>query len=206
MVREPDATMQPAPQDNQLMSSIRGKSSSSGLRLAQWSVAKYMVKRTRPPSQGWRTFLRNHAPDIAAMELFVGPDPLAAGALLYKLSSRSVIEQRARLGSTSHPDPTTEWIARRSPSFSSDRAAGYVFWLHHDAVPIALRRAHAVGAAMGIRDRPTAPASPWQNGFAEQLIGSIRRECVDHIIVLGEPASARILRTYAGLLQRRQNS
>jgi transposase InsO family protein len=50
---------------------------------------------------------------------------------------------------------------------------------------------------MGIRDKPTAPASPWQNGFAERLIGSIRRECVDHIIVLGEMHLRRILRSYA---------
>ena len=52
--------------------------------------------------------------------------------------------------------------------------------------------------AMGIRDKPTAPASPWQNGFAERLIGSIRRECVDHVIVLGEAHLRRILRAYAG--------
>ena len=50
---------------------------------------------------------------------------------------------------------------------------------------------------MGIRDKPTAPASPWQNGFAERLIGSIRRECVDHFIVLGEAHLRRILRAYA---------
>src|SRR6266404_5693448 len=51
--------------------------------------------------------------------------------------------------------------------------------------------------AMGIRDKPIAPSSPWQNGFAERLIGSIRRECVDHIVVLGETHLRRILRSYA---------
>ena len=51
--------------------------------------------------------------------------------------------------------------------------------------------------AMGIRDKPTAPASPWQNGFAERLIGSIRRECVDHFVILGETHLRRILRAYA---------
>ena len=50
---------------------------------------------------------------------------------------------------------------------------------------------------MGIRDKPTAPASPWQNGFAERLIGSIRRECVDHIVVLGEEHLHQILQSYA---------
>jgi hypothetical protein len=52
--------------------------------------------------------------------------------------------------------------------------------------------------AMGIRDKPTAPASPWQNGFAERIIGSIRRECVDYVIVLGEANPRRILKSYAG--------
>ena len=52
--------------------------------------------------------------------------------------------------------------------------------------------------AMGIRDKPIAPASPWQNGFAERLIGSIRRECLDHFIGLGEAHLRRVLRTYAG--------
>src|SRR5258707_5532913 len=50
---------------------------------------------------------------------------------------------------------------------------------------------------MGIRDRPIAPASPWQNGFAERLIGSIRRECLDHVIILGEAHLRRILKSYA---------
>jgi len=59
--------------------------------------------------------------------------------------------------------------------------------------------------AMGIRDKPTAPASPWQNGFAERLIGSIRRECVDHILVLGEAHLRRILKAY-GRYQRHQNA
>ena len=60
--------------------------------------------------------------------------------------------------------------------------------------------------AMGIRDKPIAPASPWQNGFAERLIGSIRRECVDHIIVLGEAHLRRILKSYARYYNERQNA
>ena len=56
--------------------------------------------------------------------------------------------------------------------------------------------------AMGIRDKPTAPASPWQNGFAERLIGSIRRECVDHILVLGEAHLRRVLKAYARYYNR----
>jgi transposase InsO family protein len=55
---------------------------------------------------------------------------------------------------------------------------------------------------MGIRDKPIAPASPWQNGFAERLIGSIRRECVDYIIILGEAHLRRILKSYARYYNR----
>jgi transposase InsO family protein len=92
-------------------------------------------------------------------------------------------------------NPTAEWIARQiTEAFPWDGAPGYMI---RDRDPIdgvvVTRRLRA----MGIRDQPTAPASPWQNGFAERLIGSIRRECVDHIIVLGEVHQRQILKSYA---------
>src|SRR5215203_4423316 len=92
--------------------------------------------------------------------------------------------------------PTAEWIARQlTEAFPWDEAPrslirdrGRIYGA------IVTRRMRA----MGIRDKPTAPASPWQNCFAERLIGSIRRECVDHFVVLGEEHLRRILRAYAG--------
>jgi len=92
-------------------------------------------------------------------------------------------------------DPTAEWIARQIiDAFPWDEAPKYLLRdrdsIYGDCVTRRLR-------AMGIRDMPIAPASPWQNGFAERLIGSIRRECVDHFIVLGEAHLRRILRAYA---------
>ncbi|HVI78465.1 MAG TPA: integrase core domain-containing protein [Candidatus Acidoferrum sp.] len=92
-------------------------------------------------------------------------------------------------------NPTAEWIARQiTQAFPWDDAPKYLI-RDRDQIygAVVTRRLRA----MGIRDKPTAPASPWQNGFAERLIGSIRRECVDHIIVLGEAHLRRILKSYA---------
>ena len=92
-------------------------------------------------------------------------------------------------------NPTAEWIARQlTEAFPWDEPPGYLIrdWrcIYGTIVTTRIR-------AMGIRDKPIAPASPWQNGFAERLIGSIRRECLDHFIVLGEAHLRRILRAYA---------
>ena len=92
-------------------------------------------------------------------------------------------------------NPTAEWIARQiTEAFPWNEAPRYLV-RDRDQIygTIVTRRLRA----MGIRDKPIAPASPWQNGFAERLIGSIRRECVDHFIVLGEAHLRHILRTYA---------
>ena len=92
-------------------------------------------------------------------------------------------------------NPTAEWIARQiTEAFPWDSAPRYMI-RDHDRIhgAVVTRRLRA----MGIRDKPIAPASPWQNGFAERLIGSIRRECLDHVIVLGEAHLRRILRSYA---------
>jgi transposase InsO family protein len=92
-------------------------------------------------------------------------------------------------------NPTAEWVARQiTEAFPWDGAPGYMIrdrdWIYGAIVTRRLR-------AMGIRDKPIAPASPWQNGVVERLIGSIRHECVNHIIVLGEAHLRRILKSYA---------
>ena len=170
---------------------IHGELLKLGFEVAQSSVAKYMVRRRGPPSQGWRTFLRNHAPDIAAMDLFVvqtvGFDLLYAFVII-RLSRRELIW----INVTAHP--TAEWIARQlTEAFPWNEVPRYLM-RDRDRIygAVVMRRIRA----MGIRDKPIAPASPWQNGFAERLIGSIRRECVDHLIVLSEAHLRRILQTY----------
>src|ERR1700720_612109 len=171
---------------------IHGELLKLGFSVAQSSVAKYMVKQRGPPSQEWRTFLRNHAPDIAAMDLFIVPTigfKLLYGFVIIRLDRRDLVW----IGVTTNP--TAEWVARQiTEAFPWDGAPRYMI-RDRDRIygTVVTRRLRA----MGIRDKPTAPASPWQNGFAERLIGSIRRECVDHILVLGEMHLRRVLKSYA---------
>jgi transposase InsO family protein len=171
---------------------IHGELLKLGFAVAQSSVAKYMVKRRGPPSQGWRTFLHNHASDIAAMDLFVVPTiglDLLYALIIVRLDRRGLVWINVTA------NPTAEWIARQlTEAFPWDEAPHYLI-RDRDQIygAIVTRRLRA----MSIRDKLTAPASPWQNGLAERLIGSIRRERVDHFIVLGEAHLRRILRSYA---------
>jgi transposase InsO family protein len=171
---------------------IHGELLKLGFEVAQSSVAKYMVKRAGPPSQRWGTFLRNHAPNIAAMDLFVVPTigfDLLYAFVIIRLDRRDLVWINVTT------NPTAEWIAHQiTEAFPWNGAPRYLIrdrdQIYGATVTGRLR-------AMGIRDKPVAPASPWQNGFTERLIGSIRRECVDHFIVLGEAHLRHILRTYA---------
>jgi len=171
---------------------IHGELLKLGFEVAQSSVAKYMVRRVGPPSQGWRTFLRNHAPDIAAMDLFVVPTigfNLLYAFVIVRLNRRDLVWINVT------QNPTAEWIAvQLTEAFPWNEAPRYLI-RDRDRIygEVARRRI----SAMGIRDKPIAPASPWQNGFAERLIGSIRRECLDHLIIVSEAHLRRILQTYA---------
>ena len=159
--------------------------------VGQTSVVKYMAKHRRPPSQGWKTFLRNHADGIASIDLFVVPTisfRVLYGLLILRHGRRHMLW----LGVTANP--TAEWIAQQlteacgwepAPKYivrDRDRVYGEVF----------TRRLRAIS----IHDRPTAPKSPWQNGHTERLIGSIRRECLDHVVVFGERHLRHVLLSY----------
>jgi transposase InsO family protein len=176
---------------------IHGELLKLGIEVGQTTVAKYMAKERRSPSQGWRTFIRNHAEGIAALDLFVVPTlsfRLLFGLLILRHDRREILW----LGVTAHP--TTEWIAQqvteaigweKPPTYmlrDRDRVYGQAF----------MRRIRA----MGIRDRPTAARSPWQNGYCERAIASIRRDCLDHVIVLGEHHLLHLLRCYASYYNR----
>src|SRR5713101_924256 len=171
---------------------IHGELLKLGFEIAQSSVAKYMVKRCGPSSQGWSTFLRNHAPDIAAMDFFVVPTigfKLLYGFVIIRLDRRDLVWINVTT------NPMAKWVARQiTEAFPWDEAPRYMI-RDRDRIygTVVTRRLRA----MGIRDKPIAPASPWQNGFAERLIGSIRHECLDHVIIRGEAHLRRILRSYA---------
>jgi transposase InsO family protein len=171
---------------------IHGELLKLGFDVAQSTVAKYMVRRRGPPSQGWKTFLCNHFPDIGAVDLFVVPTigfKLLYGLVIIRLRRRHLVWINVTA------NPTADWIARQiTEAFPWEQAPRYLIRDRDASYGHAVRRRLA---AMGIRDRPTAPRSPWQNGHAERLIGSIRRECLDHVVILGEVHLRRVLATYA---------
>jgi transposase InsO family protein len=169
---------------------IHGELLMLGVEVAQSTVSKYMVRSRKPPSQSWKTFLQNHAEAIAAIDMCVVP------TLTFELLFVFLGHGRRQLlwfEVTRHP--TAEWLARQiteafpwtsAPAYlvrDNDRAYGHVFTSRV--------------RAMGIRDRPISPHSPWQNGYAERLIGSLRRECPDQIVIFGEKHLRRILFAYA---------
>src|SRR5262249_39389641 len=145
-----------------------------------------MVKQWRPPSQGWRSFLRNHVPDIAAMDLFVVP------AVGFKLLYAFVIvrlDRRKLVWINVTESPTADWLALQlTQAFPWDETPRYLI-RDNDRIygDVAQRRIRAIG----IRDKPIAPASP------KRLIGSIRRECLDHLAIFSEAHLRRILQSYA---------
>jgi transposase InsO family protein len=170
---------------------IHGELLMLGFEVAQSTVSKYMMRGRNPPSQSWKTFLRNHADAIAAIDMCVVPTvtfELLFAFLVLGHGRRQLLWFEV----TRHP--TAEWLARQiteafpwasAPTYlvrDNDRAYGHVF----------RRRV----MAMGIRDRPISPASPWQNGHMERLIGTLRRECLDQMLVLGEAHLRRILTLY----------
>ncbi len=170
---------------------IHGELVKLGIEIGQTSVAKYMARRRGPPSQGWKTFLRNHADGIAAMDLFVVPTVtfrLLYGLLIMDHGRRQILW----LGVTAHP--TAEWIANQLTAACGWEQVPRYLIRDRDACygSIFIRRVRS----LGIRDHPTSARSPWQNGYSERLIGSIRRECLDYIVVTGERHLRHILACY----------
>jgi hypothetical protein len=166
---------------------IHGELLKLGIEIGQTSVAKYLARRRGPPSQGWKTFLRNHADGIAAMDLFVVPTisfRLLYGLLIMGHGRRQILW----LGVTVHQRPNGSPISWRR------RVAGsqsLVTWSGTAMAPTA--GYSCVGLDPSVFD---SPRSPWQNAYAERLIGSIRRECIDHVVVFGERHLRHVLLLY----------
>src|SRR5277367_6568082 len=170
---------------------IHGELLKLGIDIAQSTVAKYMSRRHGPRSPGWRAFLRNHTAHIAGVDLFVVPTigfKLLYGLVILRL------ERRRLVWTDVTANPTAERIARQiTEAFPWDEAPHYLIRDRDTSYGAAVTRRLR---AMGIRDRPITPRSPWQNGHVERLIGSIRRECLDHVVVLGERHLRHLLGNY----------
>ena len=172
-------------------SRIHGELLMLGFELAQSTVSKYMV-RGRSPSQGWKTFFRNHAQAIAAIDLFVVPTLTFERLFAFLVLSHG---RRQLLWFEVTRHPTAEWLARQiTEAFPWASAPGYLVRDNDRAY------GHAFTSrvrAMGIRDRPISPRLPWQNPYVERLIGTVRRECLDRVLVFGEAHLRQILSSYA---------
>ena len=171
---------------------IHGELLKLGFEVAQSTVSKYMAKRRGPPSQGWRTFLRNHADAIAAIDLCVVPTLTFERLFAFVVLGHG---RRQLLWFAVTRNPTAEWLAQQIlEAFPWDTAPAYLVRDNDAAYGRVLTRRLR---AMGIRDRPITPRSPWQNAYVERLIGTIRRDGLDHVLIFGEQHLRRVLELYA---------
>jgi putative transposase len=162
-----------------------------GFNVTEKTVAKYRVKRAKPPSQTWKTFLANHVNQIAAIDFFTIPtiNFRVLYCFIVLLHGRRKI---VHFNVTEHP--TAEWTAQQIiEAFPDDTAPRYLL-RDRDSIYGEEFRSRVKG--MQIEEVVTAPHSPFQNPYAERVIGSIRRECLDHLIVVNEDHLRRILRDY----------
>jgi len=171
---------------------IHGELHLLGYKVSQTTVAKYMVKRRgNPGGQTWKTFLENHRSGIASMDFIIVP------TIRFKLLYCLVILSHARrkiIHCAVTTVPTAAWVARQiADAFPWEEAPDYLI---RDNDPVFNALVQRKLRLIGIRDRPTAPYSPWQNGHSERLNGSIRRECLDHIIIFGEEHLRRVMKAY----------
>ncbi len=164
-----------------------------GYDVSEATVAKFMTRRgRRPPSQTWRTFLRNHLRTTAACDFLVVPT--ATFRLLFCFVILSHDRRRIlHFNVTAHP--TAEWTTQQIvEAFPAEGTEPRYLLRDRDSIYSHSFRHRLAG--LGIREIVTAPQSPWQNPYAERVIGSIRRECLDHLIILGENHLRGILREY----------
>jgi transposase InsO family protein len=170
---------------------IHGELLKLGIEISQATVAKYMVRRRGTPSPTWRSFLRNQTAGIAAIDLFVVAS--ASFRLLYVMIILAHDRRKiVRFDVTRHP--TAGWLARQvTEAFPWDTAPRYLLRDRDASYGAELRRQVD---AMGITEVVTASRSPWQNAFVERMIGSLRRECLDHIVICNERHLRRVLSTY----------
>ena len=171
---------------------IHGELLKLGIDVAQSTVSIYMAPRQGRPLETWKTFLRNHMGEIASIDLFVVPTIAFRRLFVFLVLGH---RRRQLLGFAVTENPTAEWLARQiTEAFPWDTAPKYLIHDNDRAFGGVFK---ARVRAMGIRDQPTSYRSPWQNGHAERLIGSVRRECTDHLIAFNAEHLRRILAPYA---------
>ena len=170
---------------------IHGELLKLGIEISQATVSKYMVRHRKPPSQSWRTFLTNHAKDIVSVDFFTVPTASFRVLFVFLVLSN---ERRRVVHFNVTDSPSATWTGQQiveafpwvtAPKYllrDRDKIFGHEF-------------VHRV-EMMGIKQVLISARSPWQNPYVERVIGSIRRECLDHTIVINEKHLRRVLREY----------
>ena len=170
---------------------IHGELRKLGIEVSQATVGRYMPWRPKLPSPTWRSFLHNHLTKIAAIDMFV-----VATATIRLLYALIVLrhDRRRIIHFDVTENPNQVWLAHQmTEAFPWDSAPRYLLRDRDASYGAAFRNRVR---AMGIKEVVTAPQSPWQNAYVERLIGSIRRECLDHIIILNEHHLRGVLSSY----------
>ena len=170
---------------------IHGELLKLGIDIGEASVSKYMGFRRKPPSQTWRTFLSNHSKDIVSIDFFTVPTATFRALFVFLVLSN---ERRKVIHFNVADSPSARWTGQQIvEAFPWDTAPRFML-RDRDGIygNDFVRRV----SAMGIEEVLISPHSPWQNPYVERVIGSIRRECLDHVIVLNEKHLRRILTSY----------
>jgi putative transposase len=175
---------------------IHGELLKLGIEITEPTVAKYMVRHHKPPSQTWRTFLENHVKTMVSVDFFTVPT--IRFEILYVFLVLAHERRRiVHFAVTAHP--TAEWTVQQlREAFPWDSAPQYLL---RDRDRIFGQDFVDQVKAMGIKQVLSAPRSPWQRAYVERCIGSIRRECLDHIIIFGERSLNHALASYVSYYQ-----
>jgi transposase InsO family protein len=170
---------------------IVGELGKLGIKVAKSTVEKYRVRSGKPPSPTWRAFLKNHVADLVSIDFFTVP------TIDFKVLFVLVVlahHRRKVMYFNVTENPTAQWSAQQMvEAFPWDSAPKYLL-RDRDAIFGETFRKRVAG--LGIDEVLSAPRSPWQNPYVERLIGTLRRECFDHVIVLNASHARRILTSY----------
>jgi transposase InsO family protein len=170
---------------------IHGELLKLGIEITEPTVAKYMVRHRKPPSQTWRTFLENHVKSLVSVDFFTVPTVRFQILYVFVVLAH---DRRCILhfGVTAHP--TAEWTAQQvREAFPWDSSPRYLL---RDRDKIFGKEFVDQVKAQGIKQVLSAPRSPWQRAYVERLIGSIRRECLDHVMVFNQSSLYRHVKSF----------
>jgi putative transposase len=170
---------------------IHGELLKLGIAISERTVSRFMPKNRKPPSQTWRAFLNNHVQDLVSVDFFTVPTVSFRVLFVFVVLAH---HRRRILHFNVTEHPTAGWTGQQMvEAFPEDQAPRYLL---RDRDKIYGYDFRERVQSLSIEEVLSAPASPWQRAYVERLIGSIRRDCLDHVVVLGEGHLRKILKSY----------